>query len=129
MLATSFPAIVCRQAQSVQQINQCSNEEYFNVNQLRCVKCEQTVNHQPDGDFFSALYPKTFNQGFGSNLVLGNQNYSFNSHLSASSSSPISLQVQSNLERSEDGLSCVCKKGKVFKCDLSVHNNFLGSGN
>ena len=113
----------CRQAQFIQQLNQCTNEEYFNVNQLRCVKCEQTFDHQTDRDYY---FPKPF-QSYSSNLVLGYQNYSFNSHLAATSLSSNQIEIQTNLERSSDGLSCVCKKGNFrFKgSDLKLVNELI----
>ena len=118
---------ICRETQLVQSISNCSNEEYFNSALLRCLQCEQTFEHPPEPNYFSYISPVQFNQAFASEL--GHQNFSFNAHYSATTSSSANqVQVQSNLERSPDGLSCVCKQGTFrFKkrLDQSLVNEML----
>lgn len=127
-LALSFVLLtirsaIAKEAQLVQQIGKCSNEEYFNVNLLQCVRCEQTLEQTPERNYLSYIKPVQFNQAFDS--ALGHQNFSFNAHSAATSSVANQLQIQSNLQRSPDGLSCVCKKGAFRFKRSSLVNEML----
>ena len=118
VLVLSFILLIIRPAvgspatrQHVQQIGQCSNEEYFNVNLLQCVRCDQTLEPAPERTYLSYISPVQFQQSFAAESSLGHQNFSFNAHSAATSPATSQLAIQSNLQRSPDGLSCVCKKG------------------